>query len=621
MALIPLASAPGIQRDGTFLASTAHTDGQWCRWQRGLPRKIGGYKVIQPYLTGIERLFFTQAQSGYRYLAAGNANGIDTFTVDNFGVCSSVQNPKFPATTNPTTTGLPTNTVNLQPYTQINSWQMESQFDNATNQTLLFLFANQNLLDPANGENFPLYSTPIYSPNGNGNFATFTGSVSGTTLTVSGVTGTISIGQYLTGFGIPSGTLITGGSGTSWTLGANLGTIGAEAMSSGSIFQVQGYGTGSDGHGGTQQALFPNGISGGMVSLAPYMIVYGNNGFFAWSSPGYPTDFVGTSLGSLYVGATEITNQKIIKGFPLRGGGGYSPAGIFWSVDSVVRATFIGVTNGTWQFDQLTTQSSLLSDRCIVEHDGAFYWAGVDRFLMYNGVVGEIPNSMNLNWFFDGINTTYASKSFAMKVPRYGEIWWCYPRGNNTECSHAVIYNYREKSWYDTPLPNTGRSAGLHADNLVGNLMAGILPYTSSVSGTTQTYYNMWDHEIGTDEINGVFQNAVNSYFTTAPITNYNAQPPNAATTSVELLEPDFIQSQNMTVSVLKQNNANAPVVTGSVVTLEPDPTSTGTLNQIVPLKDTAKIIRIQVQSNVVGGNFQAGKSMLTINADGERST
>jgi hypothetical protein len=76
-----------------------------------------------------------------------------------------------------------------------------------------------------------------------------------------------------------------------------------------------------------------------------------------------------------------------------------------------------------------------------------------------------------------------------------------------------------------------------------------------------------------------------------------------------------------MTVSVLKQNNANAPVVTGSVVTLEPDPTSTGTLNQIVPLKDTAKIIRIQVQSNVVGGNFQAGKSMLTINADGERST
>ena len=338
MSVIPLASAPGIQRDGTFLASTAHTDGQWCRWQRGLPRKIGGYKVIQPYLAHIERLLFTQAQSGYRYLSCGNYAGIDTFTVDNFGVCSSVQSPTFPATTNPTTTGLPSTPIGLQSAAQVNSWQMESQYDNQSNSNLLFLFANQNLLDPANGGNFPLYSTPIYNP-------------------------------------------VT-------------------------VTQVQGYGTGSDGHGGTQQALFPNGISGGVVSLAPYLIVYGNNGFFAWSSPGYPTDFVGTSRGSLYVGATEITNQKIIKGFPLRGGGGYSPAGIFWSVDSVVRATFIGVTNGTWQFDQLTTQSSILSDRCIVEHDGAFYWAGVDRFLMYSGVIQEIPNSMNLNWFFDGINQT-----------------------------------------------------------------------------------------------------------------------------------------------------------------------------------------------------------------------
>jgi hypothetical protein len=557
MAIIPLASAPGIQRDGTMLAATAHTDGQWCRWQRGLPRKIGGYKVIEPYLTGIERLMYSQAASGYRYMSCGNAVGVDFFTVDNFAQASSVFNPTFPATTHPTTAGLPTGPN----YLNVNSWQMETQYDNASNSNLLFLFANQNLLDPTNAANFPLYSTPVYTP--------------------------------------------------------------------GNPTQVAGYGTGSDGHGGTQQALFPNGISGGIVSLAPYMIVYGNNGFFAWSTPGYPTDFVGTTLGSLYVGATEITNQKILKGFPLRGGGGYSPAGLFWSVDSLVRATFIGVQNGTWQFDQLTTQSSLLSDRCIIEHDGTFYWAGVDRFLMFNGVVQEIPNSQSLNWFFDGINTQYAGKSFAMKVPRYGEIWWCYPRGTSTECSHAVIYNYREKYWYDTPLPNTGRSAGLHADNLVGNLMSGILPYQSSVSGSPATYYNLWEHETGYDEINGIYQNAINSYFTTAPITAFNSQPPSDATTSLQQLEPDIVQTGAMQLNVLKQNNANSPVYAGSSVTINPVPTGANTssgaslsaLNQIVPLKDTAKILRIQVQSNVLGGNYQMGKSMLTMQVDGKRST
>lgn len=533
-----------------MLAATAYTDGQWCRWQRGLPRKIGGYKNIEPFLTGIERLIYSQAQSPFRYIAAGNATGVDFFTIDDNAQASSVFNPVFPATTHPTTTGLPTGVdPSGNPAAQANSWQMETQYDNATNQNLIFLFANQNLTDPANATNFPLYVTPVYNP--------------------------------------------------------------------GNPTQVPGFSA-----VGGQQSLFPNGFSGGIVSLAPYLIVYGNDGFFAWSAPGFPTDFVGSTvgLGPLFVGATRITNQKILKGFPLRGGGGFSPAGLFWSVDSLVRATFIGVQNGTWQFDQLTTQSSLLSDRCVIENDGTFYWAGVDRFLMFNGVVQEIPNSMNLNYFYDGINPKYASKSYAMKVPRYGEIWWCYPRGNNTECSHAVIYNYREKTWYDTPLPNNGRSAGLHTDNQIGNLMSGILPYTSSATGSPATYFKLWEHETGTDEIDGIFQNAVLSQFTTAPITAFNGQQPSDATTSVSMLQPDLILSGNMNVTVLKQNNANSPVYSGSNVTLEPNGNGTP-LNQIVPLKDTAKILRVQLTSNVLGGNYQMGKSMLTIQSDGERDT
>jgi hypothetical protein len=557
MGLVPLSSSPGIQRDGTILASTCYTDGQWCRFQRGLPRKIGGCKVIQPYSNGLYRALFSQAQSGLRYFNAGHQTGMDTFTIDNFGVCSAPFQPTFPATTNPTTAGVVTG--------PLVNWQFDSQFDNASGNMLLFAFANQNLLDPTNGANFPLYSMNVYNP-------------------AAGVT------------------------------------------------QVQGFGSGSDGHGGTQQALFPNGISGGIVSLAPYLCVYGNNGFFAWSAPGFPTDFTGTSQGSLFVGATEITNQKILRGLPLRGGGGYSPAGLFWSVDSLVRANFIGISNGTWQFDQLTTQSSLLSPNCVIENDGTFFWAGVDRFLMFNGQVQEIPNSQNLNWFFDNINQANAAKSFVMKVPRYGEIWWCYPRGTSTECNAAVIYNYRERTWYDTSLLDSGRSAGLHADNLVGNLMAGINPYTSSVTGSPTTYYDFWEHETGYDEINGSNIQAIDSWFTTAAFTNYKNQQgaqPNAM--SVETLEPDFIQTGDMTVSVLKQNNARAPVLTGTVATIKDPLTVQGTyvpgqtpgpLNQIVPLKDTAKILRFKVESNTVGGTYQAGMSMLNISPDADsRST
>ena len=48
--------------------------------------------------------------------------------------------------------------------------------------------------------------------------ASFTGSISGTTLTVSGVTGTIAIGQAVVGSGVLSGTYIVSGSGSTWTV-------------------------------------------------------------------------------------------------------------------------------------------------------------------------------------------------------------------------------------------------------------------------------------------------------------------------------------------------------------------------------------------------------------------
>ena len=48
--------------------------------------------------------------------------------------------------------------------------------------------------------------------------ATFTGSISSTTLTVSSVTGTVKIGQIVTGGTVAAGTYITAGSGTSWTV-------------------------------------------------------------------------------------------------------------------------------------------------------------------------------------------------------------------------------------------------------------------------------------------------------------------------------------------------------------------------------------------------------------------
>ena len=59
---------------------------------------------------------------------------------------------------------------------------------------------------------------------------TFTGAISGTTLTTSSPTGTIAIGQAVVGASVADGTYITAGSGTSWTVSISQ-TVGSEAMS------------------------------------------------------------------------------------------------------------------------------------------------------------------------------------------------------------------------------------------------------------------------------------------------------------------------------------------------------------------------------------------------------
>ena len=62
--------------------------------------------------------------------------------------------------------------------------------------------------------------------------AIFTGSISGTTLTVSNIqSGTIAIGQVLFGVGVAQETVITGGSGTSWTLNISQ-TVASTLMNS-----------------------------------------------------------------------------------------------------------------------------------------------------------------------------------------------------------------------------------------------------------------------------------------------------------------------------------------------------------------------------------------------------
>jgi hypothetical protein len=185
-------------------------------------------------------------------------------------------------------------------------------------------------------------------------------------------------------------------------------------------------------------------------------------------------------------------------------GGSNSPSGLFWSLDSLIRVSYnpttinIGGTAITqfWRYDTITSQSSILSSQCVIEYDGIYYWVGVDRFMLYNGVVKEIPNTMNQNHFFDNLNYAQRQKVWATKVPRFGEVWWFYPRGDSEECNDAIVYNIRENCWYDAgSAVGARRSAGYFsqvfrfpiAAEWESNAVGGVLTTTLTDGGTGYT--------------------------------------------------------------------------------------------------------------------------------------
>ena len=74
-----LALPGGIKRDGTIFETPEYTDGVWCRFQRQVPKKMGGYQEIFSTFDGIMRGMTMNGYNGVNYVFAGTRVGLDVF--------------------------------------------------------------------------------------------------------------------------------------------------------------------------------------------------------------------------------------------------------------------------------------------------------------------------------------------------------------------------------------------------------------------------------------------------------------------------------------------------------------------------------------------------------------
>jgi hypothetical protein len=342
-------------------------------------------------------------------------------------------------------------------------------------------------------------------------------------------------------------------------------------------------------------------VSGGVVALHPYVFVYGNDGLIKNCSAGDPTDWNSPDANEV-----NVATGKIVKGLPVRGGSN-APSGLFWSLDSLIRVSYIGGT-GTppqyWRYDIISSQTSILSSQCVIEYDGIYFWIGVDRFMLYNGVVKEIPNTMNQNHFFDNLNYSQSQKVWATKVPRFGEIWWFYPRGDSIECNDAIIYNIRENTWYDLgEAVGARRSAGYFSQVFRYPINAG---WEENASDEV----SLWQHEYGTNAIRGTNVLAIESTFTTSDLGLIAGGPSQPSPVGenrwlrLERVEPDFLQQGDMDLYVVGRPYPKEQDKVTGPYTFSP---TTGKID----MKEQRRLLRLKFVSNVVDGDYQLGKVVL----------
>lgn len=206
---------------------------------------------------------------------------------------------------------------------------------------------------------------------------------------------------------------------------------------------------------------------------------------------------------------------------------------------------------------------------------------------------------------------TQRQKVFGFKIPRWGEIWWCAPLFGATECNYAVIYNYRENTWYDTLLPNGGRSAAVTVQTFPYPIMASNNTINSFANPGTKVY-PIWQHELGTDQIVGTGVTAINSYVTTPTMSLVGGGlvlggvniPSDSVWTQLVRFEPDFLMGPNININIFTRE---FPMDTDAVTSYSVTASSTDQFDT----QQQARYIRYQLQSNTQGGYYVLGQSLI----------
>ena len=144
------------------------------------------------------------------------------------------------------------------------------------------------------------------------------------------------------------------------------------------------------------------------------------------------------------------------------------------------------------------------------------------------------------------------------------------------------------------------------------------LPSTGDNAYLVVSGYSVWQQEFGLNKVTDVSVLAIPSSFTTCDISWVGGDPGQDTLAGVNRrmhlarVEPDFIQSGDMTMSILGRPFARGTTETKGPYTFTAD---TGKIDLRLEYRE----IRLQFESNTIDGNYELGRTLITATYGDER--
>jgi hypothetical protein len=166
-----------------------------------------------------------------------------------------------------------------------------------------------------------------------------------------------------------------------------------------------------------------------------------------------------------------------------------------YSSDSIHVLT---TNTGTTRVQPYAKGYGILNQGCFAEFDGKHLV--VDRNDIYihagSGSIESVANTRMRDYFFDNLNKSASDNVTVRRNAKNDEIWICYPKGSNTTCNEALIYQYRNNTWTIRDLPNIisiFKSYSISSNSFVEADERLIMLDGSLKSFITDEGYQMWN--------------------------------------------------------------------------------------------------------------------------------